>query len=189
MRTMSALRKAAPLPSPIPTAAGSRSAANEIFTEFLDNSLQLPHLSLPHHLPRHPIPEIVDFGSLTGRDSVDRILRSAKQCGAFRINGHGISGEELRSLLREADAESVFRISEGSLNFGNREGIVWDRSNIERLDSAGKFIGTERYRNFRYRFHLFLWAWACLRFLEFFGLKVWYILRPNIDGPAAQICV
>ena len=174
MRTMSALRKAAPLPSPIPTAAGSRSAANEIFTEFLDNSLQLPHLSLPHHLPRHPIPEIVDFGSLTGRDSVDRILRSAKQCGAFRINGHGISGEELRSLLREADAESVFRISEGSLNFGNREGIVWDRSNIERLDSAGKFIGTERYRNFRYRFHLFLWAWAwaCLRLLGFFGLKV-----------------
>ncbi|KAF3961521.1 hypothetical protein ACB098_09G090200 [Castanea mollissima] len=148
MRAMSALRKAAPLPSPIPTASGSRSAANEIFTEFLENSLQLPNLSLPHHLPRHPIPEIVDFGSLTGRDSVDRILRSAKEYGAFRINGHGISREELRSLLREADAESVFRISEGNLNFRNREGIVWDRSNIERLDSAGKSIGSERYRNF-----------------------------------------
>uniref|UniRef100_A0A2N9HKD1 Non-haem dioxygenase N-terminal domain-containing protein n=1 Tax=Fagus sylvatica TaxID=28930 RepID=A0A2N9HKD1_FAGSY len=147
---------AAPLPSPIPTGTGSRSAANEIFTEFLENSLQVPSLSLPESqfksTTRHPIPANIDFRSLAGRarDSVDRLLRSAKEYGAFRIVGHGISSEELRLLVEEA--ESVFQISEGNLNLvesnGNREEIVWAPSMHERLESAGKLIGTEKYRNF-----------------------------------------
>lgn len=110
-----------------------------------------PNLAL-QAATRHPIPPDVDLRSLAsqGRDSVDRILQSARQYGAFRISGHGISGEELRSLVEEA--EPVFRNSE-ALNLvernGNREKIVWARS--PELESAPKFIGseTERYRNFR----------------------------------------
>ncbi|XP_059428363.1 gibberellin 2-beta-dioxygenase 8 [Corylus avellana] len=153
MATMRTTDTLDPPPSPIPTATGSRSAANQIFTEYLEHSLRPPNLALPA-TTRHPIPSDVDLRSLAsrGRDSVDRLLQSARQYGVFRISGHGISSEELGYLVEEA--EPVFRNPE-ALNLvkrnGNREEIVWARSRNERLESAPKFIGseTERYRNFR----------------------------------------
>jgi hypothetical protein len=153
MATMRTRNTLAPPPSPIPTAAGSRSAANQTFTEYLEHSLRPPNLALPA-TTRHPIPSNVDLRSLAsrGRDSIDRILQSARHHGVFRISGHGISGEELRSLVEEA--EPVLRNSDAPnlvKRNGNRKEILWARSRNERLESAPKFIGseTERYRNFR----------------------------------------
>ncbi|KAE8099042.1 hypothetical protein FH972_017056 [Carpinus fangiana] len=153
MATMRTRDTLDPTPSPIPTATGSRSAANQIFTEYLEHSLRPPNLALPA-TTRYPIPSDVDLRSLAsrGRDSADRLLQSARQYGAIRISGHGISSEELRYLVEEA--EPVFRYPEAPnlvKRNGNREEIVWARSRYERLESAPKFIGseTERYRNFR----------------------------------------
>ncbi|XP_062167806.1 uncharacterized protein LOC133874002 isoform X2 [Alnus glutinosa] len=148
MATMRTRNTLAPPPSPIPTAAGSRSAANQTFTEYLEHSLRPPNLALPA-TTRHPIPSDVDLRSLAsrGRDSIDRILQSARHYGVFRISGHGISGEELRSLVEEA--EPVFRNSDAPnlvKRNGNRKEILWARSRNERLESAPKFIGSETER-------------------------------------------
>ncbi|XP_014497340.1 uncharacterized protein LOC106758857 isoform X1 [Vigna radiata var. radiata] len=95
----------APLPSPIPTGRGMRSAASEIFSQFLEKSLHLPELTLPvTHLP--PAPAEIDFRSLPLASS-DLMLRSAREFGAFRIRCHGISGVELQTMADEA--ESVFQ--------------------------------------------------------------------------------
>ncbi|XP_020219870.1 uncharacterized protein LOC109802873 [Cajanus cajan] len=97
----------APLPSPIPTGRGTRSAANEIFSRFLEKRLQLPELSLPgQHLP--PAPAEIDLRSLP-LGAADLMLRSAREFGAFRIRCHGISGIELSTMADEA--ECVFQKS------------------------------------------------------------------------------
>ncbi|XP_040372723.1 uncharacterized protein LOC112193713 [Rosa chinensis] len=148
MHHRSRLTTAVPPPSPIPTAKGSRSAASETFTHFLDNCLKIPELIAlpPAHLsgtgPRHQIPAYVDFQSLSA-DSIARLLVSAKQLGAFRIIGHGISTDELRSVVQEA--ESIFgnadhqsrRFVEG---VGDREEIAWVRDQKSKSD--------QRYENF-----------------------------------------
>lgn len=67
-----------------------------------------------------------------------------------RIRGHGVSGEELELLLEEA--EWVFCNAEAPgfvQHIGKRKQIVWTRSQKERLESAGKSTGAERYRSFR----------------------------------------
>jgi len=85
---------------------------------------------------------------------VDRLVRSAREFGAFRVSYHGISGEELRSLVRESGR--VFGVLEGrDTGFhrsvvGNRDEIVWVRSWKERMEWAREYIGPERYRCFRY---------------------------------------
>ncbi|KAG7965291.1 hypothetical protein I3843_09G215600 [Carya illinoinensis] len=123
MATMRATT-AVPSPSPIPTGKGSYSAANETFIKHLKNSLQPPKLEFPvrtHHL----VPAEIHIRSLVsrGRGSVDRLLRSAGEFGACRISGHGISSEELRSLVEEA--EGVFRNScFVERKGGNREEIA-----------------------------------------------------------------
>ncbi|CAJ1811179.1 unnamed protein product [Sphenostylis stenocarpa] len=97
----------APLPSPIPTGRGTRSAASEIFSQFLEKSLQLPELTLPGQ-NLTPAPAEIDLRSLP-LGSADLMLRSAREFGAFRIRCHGISGSELRTMADEA--ESVFQKS------------------------------------------------------------------------------
>lgn len=147
-------------PSPIPRAAGSRSAANQILAEFLEKSLHVPELALPEAsaIARdHQVP-IINLRSIISseNDSVNRLLQSAREFGAFRIKCYGISGEELRSLVKEA--ERVFGILEdrdtgyrrdigGRIN--NREEIVWVRSGKERMDWAREYIGAELFRSFR----------------------------------------
>ncbi|XP_004492548.1 uncharacterized protein [Cicer arietinum] len=95
------------LPSPIPTGRGSRSAANDIFSQFLEKKLQLPALTLPEpHLP--PAPAEIDLRSLP-LASAGLLLRSAKEFGAFRIRSHGISCHELGIMAEKA--ECVFKDS------------------------------------------------------------------------------
>ncbi|KAL6146309.1 hypothetical protein ACLB2K_056990 [Fragaria x ananassa] len=127
------LETAAPPPSPIPTAKGSRSAASETFTQFLDNCLKIPELIAlpPSRLPSINSRQIadVDFRSLSA-DSIASLLVSAKQFSAFRIIGHGITADELSSVVQEA--ESVFgnadHPSRGFVeSVGSREVIAWVR--------------------------------------------------------------
>ncbi|KAK9920276.1 hypothetical protein M0R45_028834 [Rubus argutus] len=143
MRHSSRSTTEAPLPSPIPTGKGSRSAATETFTQFLDKCLQIPDLIAlpPSHLSgtasRHPIPADVDFRSLSA-DSIARLLVSAKQLGAFRITGHGISADELRSVVREA--ESVFGNADQPRRMveriADREEIAWVRDRKSESDQT-----------------------------------------------------
>ena len=142
-----------PLPSPIPTGRGSRSAADSIFSDYLNRSLKIPHLSLPENVHRSALAEI-DLRSLSSRegDSVKRLLRSAVEFGAFRINGHGISVEELRSAFTEAD--SVFRISDDRrrkyfLYYGGREEFVWRCFDEAVAERAREVIGAQKYRTFK----------------------------------------
>lgn len=94
-----------PLPSPIPTGRGSRSAANDIFSQFLEKKLHLPELILPE-LHQPPSPAEIDLWSLP-LASAPLLLRSAKEFGAFRIRSHGISSYDLETIAMEA--EVVFK--------------------------------------------------------------------------------
>ncbi|XP_068317195.1 uncharacterized protein [Pyrus communis] len=130
MRGKSRFTMAVPPPSPIPTGRGSRSASNENFTQFLDKCLQIPELiALPPSASgtRHELPADVDFRSLSA-ESVARLLASAKQFGAFRISNHGISAEELGSVVRKAQSVSGNGRVIGKRfveRIGNREEIKW----------------------------------------------------------------
>ncbi|ONI03921.1 hypothetical protein PRUPE_6G291400 [Prunus persica] len=147
MRGRSRLTSGAPPPSPIPTAKGSRSASNENFTQFLDKCLQIPDLAWPPQLhphfsgTRHPVPAEVDLRSLSS-DAIARLLVSARESGAFRITNHGISAEELGSVVREA--ESVFG-NDGNLTrrfierTGNREEIKWVRESGQKVAEDEKY--------------------------------------------------
>ncbi|KAG7574099.1 hypothetical protein ISN44_As09g023180 [Arabidopsis suecica] len=158
---VSSLTPPPPPPSPIPRARGSRCAASDILTEIIERSVQVPELTLPESHSggescgsRHLIPAEIDFRLLASRreGSVDRLVRSAREFGAFRVSYHGISGEELRSLVRESGR--VFGVLEGrDTGFhrsvvGNRDEIVWVRSWKERMEWAREYIGPERYRCF-----------------------------------------
>ncbi|EXB42367.1 hypothetical protein L484_021959 [Morus notabilis] len=149
------LTKTVPPPSPIPTGRGSRSASNEPFDQFLDGSLHVPALSLPETSAiRRSVPAEIDLQSLVSgdEDSVDRIVRSAKNFGVFRIVGHGISVADLRSLI--GGGERVLgqseRESAGEVRRVFRERILWIGSGIESLESVRRFVGDiERYRDLR----------------------------------------
>ncbi|KAL2330530.1 hypothetical protein Fmac_018111 [Flemingia macrophylla] len=136
------------LPSPIPTGRGTRSAANEIFSRFLEKRLQLPELTLPgQHLP--PAPAEIDLRSLHFCSS-DLMLRSAREFGAFRIRCHGISGFELSTMADEA--ECVFQKSKSLVVERNGPGgevIPCVRSSKGAMEFiAHKIIGDQTHRKF-----------------------------------------
>ncbi|XP_030466717.2 uncharacterized protein LOC115685752 [Syzygium oleosum] len=154
---------AAPLPSPIPTARGSRSAADEIFSRYLEASLRVPELAMPR--PQHPprrAPEVIDLESLVLRDgaSVHRLMRSAREFGAFRIRGHGVSDEASRLLVREA--ERVSEVLEKKKGIDLREGGDFagegrgrDKEEVMIICFKGRirwgqhYVEAETYRNLR----------------------------------------
>ncbi|KAK8556541.1 hypothetical protein V6N12_002940 [Hibiscus sabdariffa] len=159
MRSMSKLNIKAPPPSPIPTATGSRSAANEILTDFLENSLQIPDLTLPETqalaLRHHALPDKIDFQSLLSKDTVslERFLRSARKFGVVAIWRHGIDTEgELSATTREA--AKVFEVLEerdtgfGRNPGGKRDEIVWLGCKHERMEWARQYIGAHLYSCF-----------------------------------------
>ncbi|OMO94032.1 hypothetical protein COLO4_16552 [Corchorus olitorius] len=159
-RSMTQLNIKAPPPSPIPTATGSRSAANETLSHYLEKTLQVPDLLvLPESQDRQqtsPAGDEIEFHSLVLRDSgaVERMLRSAREVGAFRIWCGGImSKEEMKALVKEA--ERVFGVMEerdtGFRKYmgGKREEIVWVRCQDDRMEWARQYIGAPLYRSFR----------------------------------------
>ncbi|KDP22778.1 hypothetical protein JCGZ_00365 [Jatropha curcas] len=162
LRNSSELTLSAPPPSPIPTAKGSRSAANESLSQYLLKSFALPELSLPEaHLPldetHHIIPEEIDYRSLKSGDyeTIDRLFRSAKEFGVFMITDHGISSPELQLLLNEADrvfrdlvqADMGFPGDFGELN-KNKKQIAWVRSGKGRMKCVREYFVHERYQDF-----------------------------------------
>lgn len=168
LRSMSQLKVKAPPPSPIPTAAGSRSAANQTLSEFLEKSLQVPDLITlsesqdllhdHHHSDPPPPPYKVDFESLALRErsSVELLLRSAREWGVVRIGWHGIDTEEeeLTALVKEA-ARVFGVLEERDAGFrryraAKREEIVWVRCKDERMEWARQYIGPVLYQSFRY---------------------------------------
>lgn len=158
----------APLPSPIPNGKGSRSAAvdDRILSDYLDEATHIPELALPESLPfrRHhsygSTPEPIAYGYIKTRDgeSIRRILRSAKELGVFRIEGVGVSADELRSIV--AEAESIFQVwRKGKVRkefrgncyrvSGSREEFEWLGSAEEMADWAQEALGCETYHSFR----------------------------------------
>lgn len=155
-------------PSPIPTAKGSRSAAvdDQILSDYLHKSLRIPDLTLPkshfaadiHHRSVPVDIESIDYGSVKTRDSdsIRRILRSATDLGVLWISGVGVSADELRSTVTEAEsileasesARRMFRINHDKA-IGNEEEFVWLRPRDEMAESATEDIGCQRYHRFR----------------------------------------
>lgn len=131
-----------------------RSAASETFSHFLEKSLQLPELTLPH-LP--PAPAEIDLRSLS-LGSADLMLRSAREFGAFRIRYHGISSGELLTMADEA--ERVFEKSRNvvvELNGPDGEMIPCVRSSKGSMEfTAHDIIRDQAHRNFWYSLTLFV---------------------------------
>ncbi|KAF8007677.1 hypothetical protein BT93_K1619 [Corymbia citriodora subsp. variegata] len=156
-------RLPAALPPPIPTGRGSRSAADEIFTRYLEASLRVPELTLLG--PQHPrrAPDVIDLELLVQRDgaSVHRLMRSAREFGAFRIRGHGVSDEESRSMAREAERVSeVLKRKMKGVQLHEEgdvagEGCGWDKEEVMRICFKGRirwgqhYVEAETYRNLR----------------------------------------
>ncbi|KAL0544788.1 hypothetical protein IC582_019913 [Cucumis melo] len=154
LRTKSRLTIPAPPPSPIPTATGSRSAGNETFKTFLENSTHLPQLSLPESRFAsgfNTTPAVVDFRSLVSSgcgEAVARMLRSVNEFGAFRIVNHEISGEEVLSVVNEA--KSVLKDSNMGVDDrrwdgddGNREAILQVRRRNDSEVSGNTVVEAE----------------------------------------------
>ncbi|XP_028764550.1 uncharacterized protein LOC114722640 [Neltuma alba] len=117
-----------PPPSPIPRARGSRSAANDRLSGYLDKTPHCPELTLPaSHFPAIShmlVPAEIEYRSLSAR--MDAVVRSAKEFGAFRIRGHGITVRELGKMEEEAqdaaawnagDVIPCVRCRKGTLQF------------------------------------------------------------------------
>lgn len=183
LRNCSELHLSAPAPSPIPTGTGSRSACNEILSDYLAKSLKVPDLSLPHlHPPLNEadhIPAEIENPSLELRDyeTIDRLLRSAREFGAFRITCHGIFGDELRSFVHEADrifqdleqADIGLRGKSSGRN-QTKEQIAWVRSRKERTKCISNYFLPEKYQDFRYS--LFSASMIMILLIRYIGVVV-----------------
>ncbi|KNA12311.1 hypothetical protein SOVF_127080 [Spinacia oleracea] len=151
-------------PSPIPNAKGSRSAAidDRKLTDYFTNNLQIPYLRLPDpysqsHTTQVRIPAQIDYRLLSSRvgNSIERLVKSAREFGVVRIVGHGIERQEVR--LVKAEVELFFKsLDERKTRFrksfvervGNREEFVWFRSDKAMLLWAREVMGSDRYRDF-----------------------------------------
>ncbi|KAJ8753878.1 hypothetical protein K2173_000132 [Erythroxylum novogranatense] len=152
-RLPSEISLSAPCPSPIPTGKGSRSAADDVFSVFLNSSLNVPDLTLPEPLSaRHQPPADVALPSLESPDdgeSVDRVLRSTGELGVFKITCDGRFAEVPERL----ELDRVFRLLEDmdtgfrgklSLRGVSKQRIAWVRSNKAKLEC----FGDETFRDF-----------------------------------------
>lgn len=126
-----------PQPSPVPRARGSRSAANGLLTDYLDNTLRCPELSLPA-ISHMLVPAEIEYRSLSAR--MDVAVRSAKEFGAFRIRGHGVTTQELRKMEEEAQKAA-------SSNAGDVIPCVRSRNGTLQF-MASKSFGLHSYPNF-----------------------------------------
>ncbi|KAL2541222.1 2-oxoglutarate (2OG) and Fe(II)-dependent oxygenase superfamily protein [Abeliophyllum distichum] len=139
-----------PLPPPIPTGKGSRSAANPILSKYIDKSIQIPELSLSEHvhsLKLHDI-DYQLFISMNHGDSVSQLLRSARESGTFRIIGHGISSEELRSIL--VNHEQIFGLPiKCCTNYGDHERFMWCDADKEFMEKGKNVLGEQNFHIFR----------------------------------------
>ncbi|GER55731.1 2-oxoglutarate (2OG) and Fe(II)-dependent oxygenase superfamily protein [Striga asiatica] len=135
------------IPSPIPTARGSRSAADPILSGHIDASVQIPKLKLPQQAQRFR-PEEIDFRRLASGESgsVRQLLGSIVEFGLVIIRHHGIStAEELRFAL--GNGERVFGLTADCCSsYGDHERIVWRGSDRRIVEEAPAAIGGRKFR-------------------------------------------
>ncbi|MCL7036742.1 hypothetical protein MKW94_025314 [Papaver nudicaule] len=170
LRSHSRLYLRTPPPSPISNARGLKSAAvnDEILADYLEKTLQVPDLTLPesyglpnnknenNHSHRHHIPFEINYSALKSRDedSIRQLFQSVTELGVFRLTGHGVSAEELRATISEADL--VFRSAikkkkkpNLSINLGSRkvirEEFFWFGEGNEMDATLAAQMGNERY--------------------------------------------
>ncbi|CAI9768413.1 unnamed protein product [Fraxinus pennsylvanica] len=142
---------AASPPPPIPTGKGSRSAVDPALSEYIDKSIHIPELTLPEHV--HSIkPLDIDYQLLISmdddNDSISRLSTSARGLGIFRIFGHGISSEELRSTL--VDSEQIFGLPvKCCTNYGDHEKFVWCDDDKEFIEKGKIVLGEQKFQIFR----------------------------------------
>ncbi|KAL0338090.1 UNVERIFIED_CONTAM: hypothetical protein Sangu_1331100 [Sesamum angustifolium] len=143
---------AAPPPSPIPTGKGSRSAADQILSEYIDKSIQIPELRLPRQVQVHQFkPEEISYESLQLRekDSVRVLVRSVRELGVFKIIDHGISTEELRFAL--GNSERIFGLTvECCTGYGDHEKLVWRGDDNQIMEEATAMIGEQKLQILRF---------------------------------------
>ncbi|KAK4418854.1 hypothetical protein Salat_2298200 [Sesamum alatum] len=135
---------AAPPPSPIPTGKGSRSAADQILSEYIDKSIQIPELTLPPQVHQFK-PVEINYESLQLRekDSVRGLVRSGRELGVFKIIDHGILTEDLRFAL--GDSERIFGLTvECCTRYGDHERLVWRGDDHQIMQEAAAMIGEEK---------------------------------------------
>lgn len=99
----------APPPTPIATGKGKTISAinDDDLSNYLENSLKIPELSLPKPFPcplkplLRSVPIGIDFKSLKSGDckTVRNLLKAAKDSGVFTINGHGLTPGDLRAVV------------------------------------------------------------------------------------------
>lgn len=107
----------APPPSPVASGRLSSVANDEVLTEFLEHSLQVPDLILPDKFFPKQIsiennPPTIDFGALNsdGCDpSLCKVVESIARNGCFQLVNHGISSELVRPV--QAAAAGIFSVS------------------------------------------------------------------------------
>ncbi|KAL6134515.1 hypothetical protein ACLB2K_066746 [Fragaria x ananassa] len=105
-------------PPPSPVASGRRSSLtnDDVITEFLQHSLNVPDLILPDKFfPKQKSvenPPTVDFETLCSHHyddaSVAKILESIARFGCFQLVNHGISSDFVRSV--QAEATEIFQV-------------------------------------------------------------------------------
>ncbi|KAJ4970823.1 hypothetical protein NE237_003922 [Protea cynaroides] len=141
-------------PTPIATGKGIRSAVvdDDILSKYLESRLRVPDLNMPQSrsfsISRRRSPAEIDLRLLLSRDddSIRQILGSAMEFGVFKIIGLGISADELRSMM--AEAELIFPIPVELKKDLGREEFLWFCPGNHELETLQGKIGRGRYRNF-----------------------------------------
>lgn len=164
----------APPPSPIASDRRSFVQNDEVLTEFLEHSLQVPDLILPDKFfPKQKTienPPTIDFKALNSAEydaSLCKVVESIARNGCFQLVNHGISNELVRSV--QAAATGIFQVSpkkraeitwspEKPYGFEEVHGeepdselseeFVWSRDQGLKLAMEG--ISPNGYSNFRY---------------------------------------
>uniref|UniRef100_A0A3Q7IW12 Non-haem dioxygenase N-terminal domain-containing protein n=1 Tax=Solanum lycopersicum TaxID=4081 RepID=A0A3Q7IW12_SOLLC len=92
------------------------------------------------------MPDEINYQSILQRenDAMIRLLSSAAEFGVVRIIGHGISSEDIRTLLIEN--ELLFRLSE---KYANYDKFLWDWSDDAMVQKAKFALGDANFLIFR----------------------------------------
>ncbi|KAG0457699.1 hypothetical protein HPP92_022856 [Vanilla planifolia] len=158
----------APPPTPIATGKGLRTAAvdDEVLAEYLDTSLKVPDLTLPHaYFPSRSTSPTkmsaeIDLSALAAGDeaSVRWIVSAAAESGAFRIDGGDVvTSEEVRTAIEVGDSvfDSMAARRRGLVSRfdggGIGEEICWHRSRRKEMEPVLEDVSPETYRTFRER--------------------------------------
>lgn len=155
-------------PSPIATGKGLRSAAinDALLTEYLDESLRVPQLTLPESFPLKSslrVPPAIYFHSLVDGDNyaARQVLMAAKEDGVLHVSGGGeMLAGEARAVIevgRGVFATPAAERTKGELGqewFGQQNGIgeefYWHRFRSPETERLLQLTWPDSYLDLRY---------------------------------------